>query len=437
MNLLTQVPEAFAKLQDQQNDPALHVVREKAFEAYTTLGVPTSRNEEWKYTRLSGIVNKPYHFGVLPTAVEVSREALAAINPLAGHAKAGAELVFYNGAFSETLSNTNQEGLEVLSLEAAAAQYPALVEQHLAHSSAYIKDGMQALNTAFIQNGLFLRVKKNAVIDQPVYLQHYTDTTANSVFAQPRILIIVEENAQVQFVEAYSHKGSEESFTNEVIEIAVYKDARVEYYKIQDAPEHCHHVGTTHLQQAGKCFTHCVTITLNGGTIRNNLNMILEAPHNESHLYGLYMVKGNTHIDNHTIVDNALPNCYSNELYKGILDGNATGVFNGKIFVRKDAQKTNAFQSNKNILMGDSASINAKPQLEIFADDVKCSHGCTVGCLDEEALFYLRARGIGEDKARALLLHAFASDIINEVKPEGLRNYLEQLIVERLDISES
>ena len=162
--------------------------------------------------------------------------------------------------------------------------------------------------------------------------------------------------------------------------------------------------------------------------------MILEAANNEGHLYGLYMVNGKTHVDNHSIVDNVMPNCFSNEFYKGIMDGNSTGVFNGKIFVRQDAQKTNAYQSNKNVLMGNSASVNSKPQLEIFADDVKCSHGCTVGRLDDEALFYLRTRGIDEKNAKALLLHAFAQDILEQVKPQPLRKYLEQKINERLDI---
>ena len=177
---------------------------------------------------------------------------------------------------------------------------------------------------------------------------------------------------------------------------------------------------------------HSVTITLNGGTIRNNLNFILEAPGCESHMYGLYCVKGQTHVDNHTIVDNVKPNSFSNELYKGIIDEQATAVFNGKIFVRQDAQKTNAYQSNKNVLLSDAATVNTKPQLEIFADDVKCSHGCTVGKLDEEALFYLRARGVGEQAAKALLLYAFAGEILEKIELEPIRKYVEEQIAERL-----
>jgi Fe-S cluster assembly protein SufD len=179
---------------------------------------------------------------------------------------------------------------------------------------------------------------------------------------------------------------------------------------------------------------HTVTISLDGGTVRNNLNMVMEAPNSEAHLYGLYFGNGDTHIDNHTVVDNVAPNCYSNELYKGILDGESTGVFNGKIFVRQPAQKTNAYQSNKNILLSDSASVNTKPQLEIFADDVKCSHGCTIGRLDEEALFYLRSRGISQQAAKSLLLHAFAIDVLEHIKPEPIRAFVDDLISQRLAI---
>ena len=217
-----------------------------------------------------------------------------------------------------------------------------------------------------------------------------------------------------------------------MIEVVVEKDARLGYYKIQNDQKDASQVSTTHIRQTGKSYTNSVVISLNGAMIRNNLNVIFEAEHCESHLYGLYCLNGQTHVDNHTTVDNARPHCFSNELYKGVMDGKTTGIFNGKIFVRKDAQKTNAYQSNKNILISNDASVNAKPQLEIFADDVKCSHGCTVGSLDEEALFYLRSRGVDLENARALLLQAFAVDILENIKPEPIRLYVEKLISQRL-----
>ena len=197
---------------------------------------------------------------------------------------------------------------------------------------------------------------------------------------------------------------------------------------------HANQVSTTHIRQTGKSYAHAVTLSINGGMIRNNLNIVMEAPHSEAHLYGLYFQQGNSHVDNHTVVDNRAPNCLSNELYKGMLDGNSTGVFNGKIFVHQLAQKTNAYQSNKNILLSGSASVNTKPQLEIYADDVKCSHGCTIGRLDEEGLFYLISRGIPERTARALLLHGFAKDILEKINLTPIKEYVDNLINERLEL---
>jgi len=219
-----------------------------------------------------------------------------------------------------------------------------------------------------------------------------------------------------------------------VIEIVVEKDAHVEYYKIQNDGDKASQVSTAHIRQTGKSYTHSVVISLNGSIVRNNLNTVLDADHCESHLYGLYCLQGDAHVDNHTVVDNAQPSCFSNELYKGVVGGRAAAVFNGKIFVRKDAQKTNAYQSNKNVLVSDEASVNSKPQLEIFADDVKCSHGCTVGSLDEEALFYLRSRGLSKENARALLLRAFALDILENIRLPHIRAYVDHLISERLEI---
>jgi Fe-S cluster assembly protein SufD len=430
MSLTETIQDKYNELNAAAGNGLLGSLRAKAFELFNKSGIPTSRNEEWKYTRLTGLTNK--NFAVHTTAVVPTKETL---NNVRLQTESAAELFFVNGVFVKEISTFANDALAVLNLhEAAESEYKNYVQQHLNQSSKYMKDGMNALNAAFTANGLFVLVKKNKAVEQPIFIYHLTDTENDNVFVQPRSLFVVEENAQVQLVELYKNNGLHESFTNEVIEIAVHENARLEYYKVQDENENCHHVGTTHVQQVGTCFTHCVTVTLNGGTIRNNINMILEAPNNEGHLYGLYMVDGKTHVDNHSIVDNVQPNCFSNEFYKGIMDGNSTGVFNGKIFVRQDAQKTNAYQSNKNVLMSDSASVNTKPQLEIFADDVKCSHGCTIGQLDEDALFYLRARGIGEKKAKALLLHAFAADILEQVKIEVLKNYLERKIDERLDI---
>jgi Fe-S cluster assembly protein SufD len=317
--------------------------------------------------------------------------------------------------------------------EAAAGAYKEIVENYFGDSGQYLKDGINALNTAFTHGAVFIQIKKGQALEHPVYIYNITDARISNTFSQPRSLVHIRENAQAQLVETYATIGRSESFTNQVIEIVVEKDALLEYYKIQNEAGNSSQVSTTHIRQTGRSYTHTVTVSLNGGLVRNNLNVVLDAEHCEAHLYGLYFPKGQSHIDNHTVVDNVQPNCFSNELYKGIMDDTATGVFNGKIFVRPQAQKTNAYQSNKNILLSDTASINTKPQLEIFADDVKCSHGCTVGQLDEEALFYLRSRGVSEKNARSLLLHAFAYDILQTIKPKPLRAYVEQLISERLE----
>ncbi len=235
-------------------------------------------------------------------------------------------------------------------------------------------------------------------------------------------------------VETFITLGEQESFSSQVMEIVVEEDAVLGYYKIQNDGPRSHQVSTTHIRQTGKSYTYVVTISLDGGIVRNNTNVVLEAAHCEAHLYGLYFPQGNTHIDNHTVVDNVMPHCYSNELYKGILNDNATGVFNGKIYVRQQAQKTNAYQSNKNILLSGSASVNTKPQLEIFADDVKCSHGCTIGQLDETAMFYLRSRGLPDKMARSLLLHGFVMDILDKIKPLPIRSYADHLISDRLEL---
>ena len=310
-------------------------------------------------------------------------------------------------------------------------EYADIANKHFNHSASYLKDGINALNTAFVTKGaVFAAVKKGKIVSHPVYIYNITD---GQVLALPRTLVHLGENAQIQIVETFASVSKSESLTNQVMEIVVEKDAILEYCKIQNENEHANQVSTTHIRQTGKSLVNAVTISLNGGIVRNNTNVVMEASYCEAHLYGLYFPKGNTLIDNHTVVDNVEPHCFSNELYKGMLDENGTGVFNGKIFVRQPAQKTNAFQSNKNVLLSDAASVNTKPQLEIFADDVKCSHGCTVGKLDEEGLFYLQSRGVPEKTAKAMLLHGFAGDILEKIKLAPIRAYVDQLIADRLE----
>ncbi len=432
MNTIEYYKERFDQLQSANPRNELTRLRQDAFAAFSKTGIPTSKNEEWKYTRVSSLFNKPYSEpGTKVQSITV--KTLDGLR-LPGHQEAN-ELVFVNGYFNESLSKIISNELITMSLEEAAvsAEFGGIVKQNLGHSRQYLKDGINALNTAFIQDGVFVHVRKGNATEHPVYIYNITDAGSGNIFSQPRSLIHISENGHIQIVETYVSIGASDSFTNQVMEIVIEKDANVEYYKIQNDVSNASLVSTTHFRLVGKCYLHTVTISLNGSIVRNNLEVVLDAERCEAHLYGLYFHGGKTHIDNHTVVDNVKPNCFSNELYKGVMNDEATGVFNGKIYVRQDAQKTNAYQSNKNILLSDSATINSKPQLEIFADDVKCSHGCTVGQLDEEALFYLQSRGISESSARSLLVHAFAEDIMEHIKLEPIHNYLDQLIANRLN----
>jgi Fe-S cluster assembly protein SufD len=429
MNNNTYLKESFDRLDLPQGNQ-LSPIRKAAFQSFDKLGIPTVRHEEWKYTRISSLFNKDYQLSVTPPATVL----LTDLQPfrLPGYQDAN-ELVFVNGIFASELSNIRSAGITVQPLEEAASnQYADIVSGHFNHSSKYLKDGINALNTAFIDGGVFVYIQPRKLIKHPIYIYNVSDTRLAPVLSLPRTLVYVGEAAQVQLVETYNTLGSNDSMTNQVMEVVVEENANFEYYKIQNDELNASQVSTTHIRQVGKSVVHTVTISLNGAIVRNNLHAILEARFAEAHLYGLYFQRGQSHIDNHTIVDNVMPDCLSNELYKGILDHNSTGVFNGKIFVRKDAQKTNAFQSNKNVLLSENANINTKPQLEIFADDVKCSHGCTIGSLDEEGLFYLQSRGVPKDQAMALLLQGFAVDILEKIKPVAIRAYVDDLISQRL-----
>ena len=433
MDTITYFKDRFEKLQGQQLDSRLKALRDGAFTEFEQTGIPTVKHEEWKYTRINDFFNKDYHF---TTDLKEQQFQAAELQPflLPGHENANS-IVFINGHYHPEHSVLRSEELEIISLETAAHnQYAPVVEEHLGHSADYHKDGINALNTAFIQEGVFIHIQKGKTVNHPVYIYNVTDARSGNIFAQPRALVHVGENAQVEILETFVTIGADESFTNQVFEIAVEENAVLNLCKIQNDAANSTIVSTTHVHQVGKSVANVVTVSLSGGLVRNNLNMVMSAPYCEANLSGLYLQSGHTHVDNHTVVDNRQPNCLSNELYKGIMNGHSTGVFNGKIFVRQIAQKTNAYQTNKNILLSGDATVNTKPQLEIFADDVKCSHGCTVGRLDEDALFYLKARGISDATARALLLHGFALDVLEKIGSEDVRAYVNTLVTASLKL---
>ena len=408
----------------------LSAFQQECWSNFSNWGLPALKHEEWRYTRIRN---------QFTDNLITAKQEIPSINQLSAHFLPGLDnanrIVFVNGYFSPELSLVaeGETNLIVKSLLTATNDDDAdFVAKHLGHSAQYHPDGINALNGAFAAGGVYIRVKKGKQLAHPLVIYHFANTSNGLRFCQPRILANLEAGSEALIAEQYINLNNGDSLTNQVTEICTGRDAILHYVKIQDEGNSSTHTGTTHIRQLEKSLTHAVTLTLSGKVVRNNLNMVMEAEHGESHMYGLYLLDNETLADNHTIVDNAMPHCYSNELYKGIMDGQSSGVFNGKIFVRKDAQKTNAYQSNKNILIGSQSSANTKPQLEIFADDVKCSHGCTIGKLDDDALFYLRARGISMENARALLLHAFAMDILEQIKDENIRNFADSLVSNRL-----
>ncbi len=397
----------------------------QALESFQRSGFPTNKHEEYKYFNLNKVLKTEYTFPVSSANAAEDTKSF-----LFEDLKAN-RLVFINGIYAPEHSTIVSSGNE-LTVSTLQDADQNIVEKYFGQEVYSANDPFAELNTASVQNGILIQVPKNKVVEHPVLIHFIADANQADVFVQPRVMLLAETNAQVSLLETFHTSGTNISFTNAVTEIILHTDAIVDYYKLQNDSASSVHVGNTIVTLEGKSTFNSATITLSGAMVRNNLNVILKAEYSEAHFYGLYFTGDRQVVDNHTMVDHAVPNCESNELYKGILDGFSTGVFNGKIFVKQDAQKTNAFQSNKNILLTKDATMNTKPQLEIFADDVKCSHGATIGQLEEEPLFYLRSRGIGEDSARALLLIAFAQDIIDHIKIDALKEYLSKAIEQRL-----
>ncbi len=406
------------------SDTLMYSKQKEAFLNFEKTGFPTTKNEEWKYTNLASLLKED--FNISPSVTLTKKDIEGFLYPLEANT-----IVLINGIYSKELSSILSPTTE-LEIKELKHVDKSITEKYFARKTYSSNDGLSLINTAFSENGLFINVLKNSVLKYPVILYNFTDSRQGNILSQPRNLIVAEENSQAAIIESFHTIGSNTGFTNIITELVLKLNATVDYYKIQDDTDTSYHVGSTEILHEAKSTSSSTTITIGGAIVRNNLNITLDAEYCEAYMNGLYLLKGNQHVDNHTIADHAKANCYSNELYKGIMDDKSTGVFNGKIFVKPDAQKTNAFQSNKNVLLSKEASVNTKPQLEIFADDVKCSHGATIGQLDEEALFYLRSRGIGETQAKRLLLHAFANDVLERIKIEPLRDLLLAKIEERL-----
>jgi Fe-S cluster assembly protein SufD len=408
--------------------PWLDRLRKVAIQRFTELGFPTSRNEDWKFTSVAPIAKVPFRPIISSENNGLTIEALARSGHTIGET---VRLVFVHGHFAPQLSSLPglPKGVIVSSLASALHNHPDLIEPHLARYASYRDYAFTALNTAFIKDGAFLYVPEGTIIETPIHLLFITTAAGEGSVAHPRNLIVAGDRSRATLVE--THAGFEEqvSFTNAVTEIAVGEGAVIDHYKLQQESLEAFHVATLHVhQQSGSNFSSHY-LGFGGALVRNEVRVALNGEGCECTLNGLYMAGGRQHLDNHTVIDHAKPRCASHELYKGILSGKAHGVFNGKIFVRQDAQKTDAKQTNKTLLLSDEAVINTKPQLEIFADDVKCTHGATVGQLQDDAIFYLRSRGIGHEQARSLLTFAFANDIISRIKVEAIRTRLEETLL--------
>ena len=412
-------------LNGQKASPA-HKIREQAFAVFRNLGIPGMRHEEWKYTNIKT---------QLPESLQVVAAAHNSIDKNKFNSFSdikATKLVFINGSFSKELSTIlSQDGLTTGCLKEQFENNKTGIEKHFGQLTKNYEEHFSSLNTAFITDGAFIHIRKGVEANHPIFILHLYNAPEN--FVQSRDLIIAEEGSKANIIIDFQNTGST-GFYNHVSEIYVAKNAVLDVAKLQLHKADTTGIHTLEADVSRDAKFSCTTISFDGKLIRNNNNVRLVGENVEAHMNGLYYATGHSLIDNHILVDHTVPNCESNQLYKGILDDEATGVFNGKILVKKDAQKTNSYQSSKAILLSDEASVNAKPQLEIFADDVKCSHGASIGQLDDNEVFYLRARGIEEKDAKSLLTYAFANAIIQKIKVEEVKKYVEEKLRARLGL---
>lgn len=385
-----------------------HLIKE-AMEVIRTTPAPTTRTEAWKYTRVAKLTKKEY---------SENSSNITSITPYIID-DAAISIVFVNGHFQAQLSNfSSVNGLSIKSIKECSTEELSKVGSNVVLDNELFN----AINTVYAQDGIFIEIAAGATIEPSIQLIHISNG-ANAISHQ-RNIIIANTSSKAHIIQAYFSENAANSFANHITEIFVADNAHLTIDKLQNEEESSNQIITEQVEQAKDSIFSINTLTFNGGLVRNNLNIAVNGTNCETNLNGAYILKGNQHVDNHTVVDHKVAHCNSNELYKGVIDGNATAVFNGKVFVRKDAQKINAFQSNGNVLLTDDASVNSKPELEIYADDVKCSHGSTTGQLDEEAVFYLRARGISEKAARQLMVSAFIGEVFEKIENDKVMDFV-------------
>lgn len=410
----------------------LYEVRSNAIKNFENKGFPTKKEEAWKYTSLNAILKND--FSVFPkkeNAIE-----FAAVKKYFLHEIDTYKVVFIDGVFSSFLSSTTHEGLDVCLMSSALTKpkYKMVIDTYF-NQIASKEESLTSLNTAFSLEGAYINIPKSKVIEKPIEIIYFSTGNEAALMVQPRNLIIVGENAHVQIVERHQSLNTNPVLTNSVTEIFAQKRAIVDYYKVQNDVQTANLIDNTYIAQKQESRVAVHTFSFGGNITRNNLNFYHQGERIDSTLKGVTIIGDKQHVDHYTLVHHAQPNCESHQNYKTILNDSSTGVFNGKIFVEKEAQKTDAFQQNNTILIGDKATINAKPQLEIFADDVKCSHGCTIGQLDESAMFYMQQRGIPKKEAKALLMYAFTSEVTSSVKIPELKAKIGRIIADKLGVN--
>jgi len=424
--------EAFTQLEKLaawRDLPWWRKLREDAFARFMEVGFPTTHDEDWRFTNVSSIAQTPFQLATKGSG-SVSKDELEPWR-VPG---AACQLVFVNGRFAPELSQVGKlpAGVTVSSLAEQFSANPGNIETYLGHYLDIRRDAFSALNTAFAEDGAYVRIRKGVVLENPIYLLLVSTGTSEPLMTHPRNLIVAEEESQASIVEDYISLNGGTAFCNTATELVAGDSAVVSHYMIEREHPQAFNISTLRIQQGRSANVVSHSVLLGGGLVRNNVHPVLAGEGAECLINGLFIGNGRQHLDNYMLVEHASPHCDSRQFYNGILDGHAHGVFHGRIVVHKDAQKTDAKQTNRNLLLSDDAQIDTKPQLEIYADDVKCTHGATIGQIEENALFYLRSRGIDEVSARKLLLLAFANECLDRMKRDSVRAHLEALINQHL-----
>ena len=410
----------------------VHETRARALKVFEDKGFPTKKDELWKYTSLEALIREDY--SLFPKS-EINIE-LKDVKKYFLYDTDTYKVIFIDGVYSPFLSNTTHDGLDVCLMSAALSKpkYRSLINTYF-NKIATSDESLTALNTSYAKEGAFVYIPKKTVAEKPIEIIHFSSGDQDSLWLQPRNLIVIDKNSQVQIIERHQSLKEHAVVSNSVTEIYVHEEAFVDYYKLQNDLTTASLIDNTFIQQEKNSHASVHTFSLGGKLIRNNLRYLHKGKHILSTLKGLTILQGKQHVDHSTMVHHSQPNCESHQDYKGIFSERSEGVFNGQILVDKIAQKTNAFQQNNNVLLDDKATVNSKPQLEIFADDVKCSHGCTIGQMDEEALFYLRTRGIPKKEARALMTYAFANNVLESVQLPSLKKRINGQIAKKLGVN--